>query len=603
MKRNMFAVLACALLLATYAITSWMAWENKGITFDEPVHFVAAAVQVRESNFRIDPENLPLWKYYLALWNPAMNLKLGPPPGGDSRPMPRSPSILQYVTDVIYRTPGNDAAALIRTGRVRMLLVALVLGGLIGWWTWRLAGPLAACVATAAFSLDPNFLAHGPLVKNDLAIAMLFLTLSIVLWRIGRRATPANCTLAGVILGAAMCTKYSGILCIPVIAVLLFLRALDPAPWQVLRFHASLFRARFLAGVAIGLYAILLAWPVIWASFDFQYEPTRGVVSDLDRAVQTYAKSDTVCTYNVTLYTPADEFRHEVGLWKPDHLVQSIRWIDSHHLLPQSFLTGFILAASFTQVRYSFLMGQLSLRGWWYYFPLAICFKTPVATLLALALAAIANCFLPRPRNLWSLCALTVPPIIYMASLMHSAVDIGIRHMFPVFAFLYILLGISVARAFRRFGKPIIAVLAILFVGLGVEVYAAFPNYIPFFNVAVGGSRGGAGLLSDSNIDWGQDLPALAKWQAGNPEYQLVLYYFGSGDPEYYGIHYGSFAGSMAPIDEAGPTGQKICWAVSVVGLQFGPHMNGTGQEEFQSLRGAAPAEVLGGCIYLYYDP
>ncbi len=109
MTRNQFAALACPFLLAAYAVTSWTAWEPKGITFDEPVHFVAAALQTRESNFRLDPENPPLWKYYLAVANPGMNLKLDAPPGGDSDPLPEDQTVLDYATTALYRTPGNAA--------------------------------------------------------------------------------------------------------------------------------------------------------------------------------------------------------------------------------------------------------------------------------------------------------------------------------------------------------------------------------------------------------------------------------------------------------------------------------------------------------------
>ena len=81
-------------------------------------------------------------------------------------------------------------------------------------------------------------------------------------------------------------------------------------------------------------------------------------------------------------------------------------------------------------------------------------------------------------------------------------------------------------------------VTALLLLGLAIENAAAYPDYIPFFNVAAGGEQGRARLLSDSNIDWGQDLPAFAQWQWKNPGIPILMYYFGGGDPKYYGIHY-----------------------------------------------------------------
>jgi len=43
-------------------------------------------------------------------------------------------------------------------------------------------------------------------------------------------------------------------------------------------------------------------------------------------------------------------------------------------------------------------------------------------------------------------------------------------------------------------------------------------------------------LLSDSNVDWGQGLLALRKYQEDHPGQPFALAYFGSVDPQVYGI-------------------------------------------------------------------
>src|SRR5438876_5097185 len=67
------------------------------------------------------------------------------------------------------------------------------------------------------------------------------------------------------------------------------------------------------------------------------------------------------------------------------------------------------------------------------------------------------------------------------------------------------------------------------------------PDYLAYFNEIAGGPRAGYRHLVDSSLDWGQDLPGLKAWLdentdgiAGKPIY---LAYFGSADPEWYGIH------------------------------------------------------------------
>jgi hypothetical protein len=41
-------------------------------------------------------------------------------------------------------------------------------------------------------------------------------------------------------------------------------------------------------------------------------------------------------------------------------------------------------------------------------------------------------------------------------------------------------------------------------------------------------------LLSDSNLDWGQDLKGLAEWREQNRGKPLYISYFGTADPRYY---------------------------------------------------------------------
>jgi hypothetical protein len=599
-RRSIFAFVACGLLLTLFAATSWLAWQSKGITFDEPLHLIGSVLQVREGNFRIDSENPPLWKYLIALSNnPILDMKLDEPPGGDSADIPPYPSVQDYATQEVYSTPANDARALVRAGRVRMLPLAVLLGALIAFWSWRLGGPLAACVSLAAYSLDPNFLAHGLLVKNDVPISLLFTAIALSVWYVGRRVTILNaCTLA-FLLAAALTTKFSGLLAIPVLAIALLLRAALPTAWPILRWEASTFASRISAAAIIVFFCLIVSWLSIWACYDFRYQPRSGPTSDLKNMIETYASAQTVASHDSTYDVPQEQFQTWRREWKPDGVVLTVQWIAAHHLLPESYLVGFLHVQAVSLGGISFLMGQTSVHGWWYYFPLAMAFKTPLATLVALVLAAIICLFLPRPRDRWAIIALATAPGLYMLSAMHTHMDIGLRHIFPVYPFLYIFLGIIAARAATRFGKPIAVVLAILFIGLTVETFAAFPDFIPFFNVAAGGSRGGARLLSDSNIDWGQELPDLARWQQKNPDYQLMLCYFGAADPRYYGIRYAKLPASFIPTDQTRPTGQQPYWAISVVALQ-GQYLNSKGKAFYAPFKNRVPTQILGGSIYLY---
>ena len=185
-------------------------------------------------------------------------------------------------------------------------------------------------------------------------------------------------------------------------------------------------------------------------------------------------------------------------------------------------------------------------------------------------------------------------------SIVASNLDLGIRYALPLYPFLYIVLGGAASFVWSR-GRAARVVIALLGVALAVESFAAFPNYISFFNAPAGGSRGGLRLLGDSNLDWGQDLPALAKWQREHaPDQPLYLAYFGTADPAFYGIRYVNLPGGY----RFGPSPR---WpdvpgvvAISASVLQ-GPRLPPALRLMYARIAQHEPIAVLGGgTVYLY---
>jgi hypothetical protein len=64
------------------------------------------------------------------------------------------------------------------------------------------------------------------------------------------------------------------------------------------------------------------------------------------------------------------------------------------------------------------------------------------------------------------------------------------------------------------------------------------PDEIAHANALVGGPDRLWRVLSDSNVDWGQALPALAEELARRPTRALYLAYFGNADPRASGLRY-----------------------------------------------------------------
>src|SRR6185295_12287617 len=99
----------------------------------------------------------------------------------------------------------------------------------------------------------------------------------------------------------------------------------------------------------------------------------------------------------------------------------------------------------------NYLLGEVRVgRGWWYYFPLAMLFKTPLATLVAIAIAAAL--LISRRLELTSqdrqvLVCMAVAILVYVASAMMQSINHGVRHMLPVYVLIAIAVGVLIARA------------------------------------------------------------------------------------------------------------------------------------------------------------
>src|ERR1051325_971475 len=271
-----------------------------------------------------------------------------------------------------------------------------------------------------------------------------------------------------------------------------------------------------------------------------------------------------------------------------------------------TFLHGLLYTRASMILRRSYLCGQYSNTGWWYYFPLAMLFKTPLATLAAIAVAAVcAIAWLAMAirtrgqRDYWTWLCLGFPAAFYMAAAMHSNLNIGLRHVFPVYPFLFIAAGVVFAKLDCTWPMQLRAMGALLAIGLATETFLAYPNYIPFFN-APSTAYGRIRLLGDSNVDWGQDLPLLADWQKKNPNRKLFVCYFGMVYPSFYGIRYTPLPGSIDYKSEMGLPQEPGVWAISATHLQ-GILMTPAMREFYgQFWHERKPLAVLGESIYLY---
>jgi hypothetical protein len=196
--------------------------------------------------------------------------------------------------------------------------------------------------------------------------------------------------------------------------------------------------------------------------------------------------------------------------------------------------------------RPAFLFGRYSLHGWWYYFLAAILIKTPLPTLVLVGTTLVV--LAARRKLAFAEYCLLVPVAFFLVVASASRLQLGIRYILQIYPLLYIVVGGTIAGMVGRawcarapWRKLAAGLVVALLVWCCVGTLHVFPHYLAYFNEAVGGPKNGYRYLIDSNLDWGQDLPALERFLAERGRPEVILSYFGTAAPRTYGITYQDF--------------------------------------------------------------
>ena len=243
----------------------------------------------------------------------------------------------------------------------------------------------------------------------------------------------------------------------------------------------------------------------------------------------------------------------------------------------------------------AFLDGERSADGWWRYFPMAFWMKTSLPLLLLLA-AVAATWWLGRPVDEHGAEALLVcGAVTFFLVAMASGINIGIRHVLPVYPILCVLVGrLATVRLPRA---AVAACLGALLGWHGVEAIRTCPDHLAYFQPLAGGPDRGYTRLVDSNLDWGQDLRGLARDLKERGQRRLWLTYFGPIDPAYYGIEH-------EPLPPGKPVTGFV--AISATALQLG--IDGRSRrpahdDPYGWLRAHEPMDSIGHSILIYVIP
>ncbi|MGA8875702.1 MAG: hypothetical protein WB555_09215 [Candidatus Korobacteraceae bacterium] len=427
---------------------------------------------------------------------------------------------------------------LMRLGNLPFFLLAC---GVVSFWSRHAFGKATAALATALFTLLPTILADAGLATTDLALAATvgatFLT--AVLW--AEKPTWLRALLFGLFGALALLSKFSSVGYVPFSLLLAFLcyvlvvRPNLPTLWKLTRERIATFAL-----------AVVTCAFVVWAGFWFSIGP--------------------IPRFHVSL--PA----------------------------PELFTGLSVVLRHNAEGHGAFLFGQYSKTGWWYYFPVALALKTPIAFLI-LAILGVVVCF-----KKWRQLQYLIPLAFCLAILvpaMAGRIDIGIRHIEPIYLGLSIIaaLGLVWLLELPRF-QTASTLAGLALVGwMAVSVALHHPDYLTYFNAFAG--KHPENLLVDSNYDWGQGLKFLSARLRQLGAQQVALGSIsGVGRPIYLQSWYG-----LPPVTVVDENVPSPGWTAVSVTWDKSYRLQLSGTHPAQAWYGRIPPTERFGVYSLYYVP
>jgi hypothetical protein len=243
----------------------------------------------------------------------------------------------------------------------------------------------------------------------------------------------------------------------------------------------------------------------------------------------------------------------------------------------------------------AYVLGTFHVGGVWWYAPFAWLIKTPLPTMVVIALGLVLCLHHPgRARD--TLRFVLAPAGVYGIAVCLLTANLGVRYLIPTTAFLLVAAGAAyrwlAATRFRRAAT----------LGLGLwlagSVLNTAPHFIAYFNELIGGPAHGAAVIHDSNLDWGQDLKRLARYQQEQRIPELVLFYWGGAQPEHYGVRYRPLTSEMARAATP-PAGTYAISVNNLIDMKKSVVLGG-GDPNLDWLARFRPVDRVGYSIYIY---
>jgi len=563
-KRPILETTGVFLLLSVFLTVCLSAVFYSSPTADEPAHITAGYGYLVYGDARLNIEHPPLLKAVSATITSRMNNIVFPSDKFLAIKSNFWGVQWQAGSDYIY-APGNSPTALLFFSRLPMALLAVTLGIVVYLWGRKLYGLRGGFLALIFYCFSPSILGHAPLITTDIGVSFGFIITLFSYTSFLQKEGNKKCywgLLTVLSLAFLFLAKFSAILVLPVLFLMPWLSVFlyDKKASLRKKFRGALEQV-LLLGALISL--SLIVTYVAYAFF------MRGMPSDI------YEKEVAEVFTN-------DKFGLKGAIISIPIVFRPIGY----------YITGFVYVAKHSSNGHlSYFLGNLSMKGVWYYFPVVYFLKTQLIWWLALFIALLLA--IKKRKLALDELAIVIFAAVYLAFSMNSSLNIGIRHIFPVIVLLFIFSAKSVELFGdnTKFKYAFMSFVIFLYV---LPTFLAYPFYLSYTNSLVS-ETSRYRYFGDSSLDWGQDLYRLKKYVEARGIDNLKVDYFGGNIPVGYYLPNAEYWDGKMGVPGPGYI------AISSTHLQFAPRYGKAGREYYDFFIKLTPVDQLGGGSILLF--
>jgi 4-amino-4-deoxy-L-arabinose transferase-like glycosyltransferase len=566
--------------------------KNDSLIYDEAAHIPAGYSYLTQHDMRLNPEHPPLLKNLSAI--PLLFFQPSFDTTADFWTKDNADASQWNAGKSFLFASGNNPDQIIFWSRLPIILISLALGLLIFKWTRELAGTAAGLFALILYAFDPNILGHNHFVTTDIGIATFTALAFYFFLRFIKEPTTKNILLAGLFLGLVQLVKFSSVLSFPVFILITIIYPLVKFHHHQSRWHC------FLEYIGKSILVFLISFCIVYTAYVFNtYQMPQEKLPEI---MNHYFKPHDMRPVNV-------------------HARAVLFWMNEKTILMPMADYLFGVARVFQRVAGSnttYFMGEVSKYGFFSYFPIVFILKEPLAIILLLLISIgiyfsnLYKLIIHEPMQIGhkSIHYLRTRIVefsmflfiaLYVFTSITGRLNIGLRHLLPIFPFMYILISVGIFRFLRKkhsfFKHAIHFTLSMIVSILIFGTIHAYPYYTSYFNSLAGGPYQGYRFVTDSNADWGQDLKRLRSFLYAHPEISKIkIDYFGMADLDYYlAGRYEKWWASKRPIEPG-------WYAISALFLQEGIYdKKKSNDESYRWLKNKKPLYQVGTSILIYH--